>query len=72
MRPVYQDAQARAAAFALDVVLIPSPGLVIRDDEIVPASYMNFYVGNAAVRSTHLWRAERCRGRPRRSVCAFP
>jgi agmatine deiminase len=46
---VYRDARERAEAFGLQVELIPSPGLVVRDDEIVPASYMNFYVGNAAV-----------------------
>jgi agmatine deiminase len=46
---VYGDATARAAAFGLDVVSLPSPGLVLRDDEIVPASYMNFYIGNASV-----------------------
>jgi agmatine deiminase len=46
---VYRDARARAEAFGVAVVTLPSPGLVERDGEIVPASYMNFYVGNAAV-----------------------
>jgi agmatine deiminase len=46
---VYEDARARAAAFGLRIVDLPSPGLVERDGEIIPASYMNFYIGNAAV-----------------------
>ena len=46
---VYQQAMQRARAFGVEVVPVPSPGRVLRDGEIVPASYMNFYVGNAAV-----------------------
>ncbi|HEX8400298.1 MAG TPA: agmatine deiminase family protein [Allosphingosinicella sp.] len=46
---IYADARARAEAFGLQVVELPSPGLIEKDGEIIPASYMNFYIGNAAV-----------------------
>ena len=46
---VYRDAAQRARRFGLEVVPIPSAGLVRRGEEIIPASYMNFYIGNAAV-----------------------
>jgi agmatine deiminase len=46
---VYRDAVERARAFGVEVVHLPSPGLVEVDGEAIPASYMNFYIGNAAV-----------------------
>ena len=46
---VYDEARRRAGAFGLDVVALPSPGRVLRGGDIIPASYMNFYIGNAAV-----------------------
>jgi agmatine deiminase len=46
---VYADARARAKAFGVEVVPLPSPGRIEIDGEVAAASYMNFYIGNAAV-----------------------
>ena len=47
---VYQAAAERAVAFGVDLIRIPSPGRVLDNaEELIPASYMNFYIGNAAV-----------------------
>jgi len=47
---VYRDAARRLRATRLDVVTLPSPGrLEDKDGDLIPASYMNFYIGNAAV-----------------------
>ncbi len=46
---VFADAKRRAEDFGVEVVRIPSPGRVLHAEEVVPASYMNFYIGNAAV-----------------------
>ncbi|OYY79651.1 MAG: agmatine deiminase [Sphingomonas sp. 28-62-20] len=46
---IYQLAAEKAQAFGVEVVRVPSPGRILHDEEIVPASYMNFYIGNAAV-----------------------
>ena len=48
-RAAYEDARARAEKFGLQVVPLPSPGRVQRAGELIPASYMNFLIGNAAV-----------------------
>jgi agmatine deiminase len=45
---IYADAAARAEAFGVEVVRIPSPGLILRDGVAEPASYVNFAI------TTHL------------------
>ena len=47
---VYRDAARRLRSTQLDVVTLPSPGRVFGEDgDIIPASYMNFYIANAAI-----------------------
>ena len=46
---IYADAARRLKAAGLDVVSLPSPGRVEAESEIIPASYMNFLIGNASV-----------------------
>ena len=47
---VYLDAAKRLAVAGLDVVTVPSPGRLLSEEgDIIPASYMNFYIGNATV-----------------------
>ena len=46
---IYEDANRRAEAFGLDIVRIPSPGLITRDGAIEPASYANFAITNHLV-----------------------
>jgi agmatine deiminase len=41
---IYADAKARAQAFGVEVVEVPSPGRVMSGDRVEPASYMNFAV----------------------------
>ena len=46
---VYADARARAEVFGCIVTPLPSVGRFEQDSEAVPASYMNFYIGNSTV-----------------------
>jgi agmatine deiminase len=46
----YADAAEKLLDADLEVVAMPSPGLIEdEEEEAIPASYMNFYIGNAAV-----------------------
>ncbi len=45
----YADAAEALLDADLEVVAIPSPGPVEEDGELIPASYMNFYIGNVVV-----------------------
>ena len=47
---VFRDAARRLRSTKLDVVTLPTPGRITGEDgDVIPASYMNFYIGNAAV-----------------------
>jgi agmatine deiminase len=47
---VYKDAARRLGDACLDIVTLPSPGRITGDDgDIIPASYMHFFIGYAAV-----------------------
>ena len=47
---VYRDAARRLRETKLDIVTLPSPGRIeTGEGDVIPASYMNFYIGNAAV-----------------------
>jgi agmatine deiminase len=47
---VYRDAARRLRSTKLDIVTLPSPGRILDEDgDVIPASYMNFYIGNAVV-----------------------
>jgi agmatine deiminase len=46
---VYADARTRAEAFGCKVTTLPSVGQFVQNGFAVPASYMNFYIGNSVV-----------------------
>ena len=46
---IYADAAARARDFGVEVVEVPSPGLVEWSGMVQPASYMNFVIANNVV-----------------------
>jgi agmatine deiminase len=47
---VFRDAARRLRSTRLDVVTLPTPGRIENEEgDVIPASYMNFYIGNAVV-----------------------
>lgn len=48
-REIYDHAAKTATDFGVKVTRLPSAGRITIEDEIVPASYMNFYIGNKVV-----------------------
>ena len=47
---VFADAMARARDWPVEIVTVPSAGLHLDEDGCpIPASHMNFYIGNACV-----------------------
>jgi len=48
-REIYEDAASRAQQQGLRVVRLKSVGKYLLDKDVVPASYMNFYIGNKVV-----------------------
>jgi agmatine deiminase len=46
---IYADARKRAEEYGCKVTLLPSVGRFEQGGEAVPASYMNFYIGNSVV-----------------------
>ena len=47
---IYKDAARRLGEAHLDIVTLPSPGRIENEEgDVIPASYMNFYIGNASI-----------------------
>ncbi len=41
--------ELRLAGHALEILELPMPGKIVRDDQVLPASYANFYLANKTV-----------------------